>query len=63
MTNVTDPILKRSPTTLLCAHVFQARCCYTDDETDNHSGDSKTMLIRANWQALLEYTVDCDELR
>ena len=27
------------------------------------SGDSKTMLIRANWQALLEYTVDCDELR
>ena len=33
------------------------------NETDNHSGDSKTMLIRANWQALLEYTVDRDELK
>ena len=33
------------------------------NETDDDSGDSKTMLIRANWQALLEYMVDSDELR
>ena len=35
----------------------------SNNETDDDSGDSKTMLIRARWQAHLEYTIDSDELR
>ena len=44
-------------------HVAYKMLISSGNETDNHSGDSKTMFIRTNWQALLEYTVDCDELR